>query len=153
MARAQIHQERVNEWHRRNPGNIATGTLHSNANPDADQHVQQQLIHKVLHLDSVGEKGGLSKESHIAALEMELNALKNQVFDGVEIPRPKQPLKSYKSMATIANNSALPAPEAPSAPPSTVPANNTPTVANAPDSLLPLHPYSELNKCYQPPAQ
>ncbi|KAG6875747.1 hypothetical protein C0993_007615 [Termitomyces sp. T159_Od127] len=122
-------------------------TLSGNANPDTDQHIQQQLIYEVLHLDSVGEKGGLSKESHIAAFEKELNALKNWVFDGVEIPRPKQPLKGYKLMATVANNPALPAPE-PSAPPSTAPADSMPPVANTPDSLLPLHPYSGLNNCY-----
>ncbi|KAG6875189.1 hypothetical protein C0993_010434, partial [Termitomyces sp. T159_Od127] len=125
------YQKRVNEWHRCNSGNVATGTLSGNANSDADQHVQQQLIHKVLHLDSVGDKGGLSKESRIAALEMELNALKNQVFDGVEVPRPKQPLKSYKPM-TATNDPALPAPEAPSVPTSTVPADNMPTIANVP---------------------
>ncbi|KAG6866196.1 hypothetical protein C0993_007616 [Termitomyces sp. T159_Od127] len=119
------YQERVDEWHRHNPGNVATGTLSGNANLDADQHIQQQLIHEVLHLDSVGDKGGLSKESRIAALEMELNALKNQVFDGVEVPRPKQPLKGYKPMATVANDPALPAPKAPSPPPSTAPADNT----------------------------
>ncbi|KAG6863116.1 hypothetical protein C0993_012810 [Termitomyces sp. T159_Od127] len=147
------YQERVNKWHRRNFGNIATGTLSGNANPDTDQHVQQQLIHEVLHLDSVGEKRGLSKESHIAALEMELNVLKNQVFDGVEVSRPKQPLKGYKPMATIANDPALPAPEAPSAPSSTVPAGNMPTIANAPDPLPPLYSYSGLNNCYQPSAQ
>ncbi|KAG6877394.1 hypothetical protein C0993_007841, partial [Termitomyces sp. T159_Od127] len=147
------YQERVDKWHRRNPSNVATGTLSSNANPNADQHVQQQLIYKVLHLDSVGEKEGLSKESHITALEMELNALKNQVFDRVEIPRPKQPLKGYKPMATVANNSAPPAPEASSASPSNVPADNTPTVANTPDPLPPLHSYSGLNNQYQPPAQ
>ncbi|KAG6876620.1 hypothetical protein C0993_001773 [Termitomyces sp. T159_Od127] len=104
------------------------------ANPDVDQHIQQQLIHKVLHLDSVSEKEGLLKESHIAALEKELNALKNQ------------------PMATVANDTALPASE-PSAPPSAAPASNMPTVANNLDSLLPLHPYSEFNDCYQPPAQ
>ncbi|KAG6898755.1 hypothetical protein C0993_004519 [Termitomyces sp. T159_Od127] len=147
------YQERVDEWHRCNPSNVATGTLSSNANPNADQHVQQQLIHEVLHLDSVGKKGGLSKESHIAALKMELNTLKNQVFDGVEIPRPKQPLKGYKPMATVTNNPAPPAPEPSSAPPSNVPADNTPTVANAPNPLPPLHPYSGLNNQYQPPAQ
>ncbi|KAG6867068.1 hypothetical protein C0993_007106 [Termitomyces sp. T159_Od127] len=147
------YQERVDEWHRRNPGNVATGTLSGNTNPDADQHVQQQLINKVLHLDSVGDKGGLSKESHIAALDMELNALKNQVFDRVEVLRPKQPLKSYKPMATVTNDPAPPAPEAPSASTSNGPANNTPTVANAPDLLLPLQLYLGLNNHYQPPAQ
>ncbi|KAG6860054.1 hypothetical protein C0993_003231 [Termitomyces sp. T159_Od127] len=84
---------------------------------------------------------------------MELNTLKNQVFNGVEVPRPKQPLKGYKPMATVANNPALPAPEAPSAPTSTVPADNMPTIANIPDPLPPLHPYSGPNNCYQPPAQ
>ncbi|KAG6866603.1 hypothetical protein C0993_007488 [Termitomyces sp. T159_Od127] len=137
---------------RRNPGNVATETLSNNANLDADQHIQQQLIYKVLHLDGVSEKGGLSKESHIAALEKELNALKNQVFDRVEIPKPKKPLKGYKPMATVANNPASPAPE-PSAPPSTAPADNTSPVANNSDSLLPLHPYPRLNNHYQPPAQ
>ncbi|KAG6883865.1 hypothetical protein C0993_003262 [Termitomyces sp. T159_Od127] len=138
------YQERVNEWHRCNPSNVTTSTLSSNTNPDADQHVQQQLIHEVLHLDSVGEKGGLSKESRIVALEMEFDALKNQVFDGVEIPRPKQPLKGYKPMATAANNPA---------PPSAVPANNMPPIANVPKPLPPLHPYLGLNNRYQPPAQ
>ncbi|KAG6867973.1 hypothetical protein C0993_008885 [Termitomyces sp. T159_Od127] len=143
------YQERVDKWHWRNSSNIATSTLSGNTNPDTDQHVQQQLIHKILHLDSVDEKGGLSKKSCIAALEMELNALKNQMFDEVEIPRPKQPLKGYKSMVTVANNPAPPAPEPSSAPPSTVPANNTPTIANTPDPLLLLHSYSELNNYYQ----
>ncbi|KAG6861280.1 hypothetical protein C0993_002735 [Termitomyces sp. T159_Od127] len=147
------YQERVDEWHRRNPGNIAAGTLSSNANPNADQHIQQQLIHKVLHLDGVGDKGGLSKESRIIALEMELNALKNQVFDGVEVPRPKQLLKGYKPMATVANNPASPAPEAQPAPTSTAPADDAPPVANVSDPLPLLHPYSGLNNCYQPPAQ
>ncbi|KAG6880813.1 hypothetical protein C0993_004235, partial [Termitomyces sp. T159_Od127] len=81
---------------------------------------------------------------------MELNALKNQVFDGVEVPRPKQPLKGYKPMATVTNNLAPPAPEAPT---STAPADDTPPVTNVPDPLPPLHPYSGLNNHYQPPAQ
>ncbi|KAG6883571.1 hypothetical protein C0993_005396 [Termitomyces sp. T159_Od127] len=84
---------------------------------------------------------------------MELNALKNQVFDRVEVPRPKRLLKSYKFMVTVANDSAPPAPEDPSPSTSTVPANNTPTVANIPNPLSPLHPYSGLNNCYQPPVQ
>ncbi|KAG6881374.1 hypothetical protein C0993_001744 [Termitomyces sp. T159_Od127] len=61
------YQERINEWHRRNPGNIAAGTLSGNANPDADQHIQQQLIHKVLHLDGVGDKGGLSGSADLGS--------------------------------------------------------------------------------------
>ncbi|KAG6893767.1 hypothetical protein C0993_000340, partial [Termitomyces sp. T159_Od127] len=56
-------------------------------------------------------------------------------------------------MATIANNPAPPAPETPSTPTSTAPANNTPPIANAPDPLPPLHPYSGLNNRYQPPVQ
>ncbi|KAG6876161.1 hypothetical protein C0993_005264 [Termitomyces sp. T159_Od127] len=143
----------ANKRHSHNPGNVATDILSSNANPNADQHVQQQLIHEVLHLDSVHKKGGLSKESHIAALEMKLNALKDQVFDGVEILRSKQALKGYKPMATVANNHASPAPETSSTPPSAAPVNNMPPLANAPSPLPPLHPYSGLNNHYQPPAQ
>ncbi|KAG6883219.1 hypothetical protein C0993_007343, partial [Termitomyces sp. T159_Od127] len=146
------YQRRVDKWHRCNPGNITIGTLSGNANLDADQHVQQQLIHKILHLDSVSEKGGLSKESYIAALEKELNALKNHVFDRVEISKPQQLLKGYKPMETVANNPAPPAPES-SAPPSIMLADSTPPVADTLDSLSLLHPYSGLNNCYQPPAQ
>ncbi|KAG6866037.1 hypothetical protein C0993_007675, partial [Termitomyces sp. T159_Od127] len=116
-----LYQERVDKWHRCNPSNVTTSTLSGNANPDANQHIQQQLIYEVLHLDSVGKKEGLSKESHITALEKELNAFKNQVFDRVEIPRPKQLLKGYKLMATPTNDSTPPVPE-PSTPPSAAPA-------------------------------
>ncbi|KAG6874702.1 hypothetical protein C0993_012563 [Termitomyces sp. T159_Od127] len=84
---------------------------------------------------------------------MELNALKNQVFDRVEVPRPKQPLKGYKPMVTVANDRVPPAPEASSASTSTTPANNMPPVTNVPDPLPPLHPYSGHNNCYQPPVQ
>ncbi|KAG6894148.1 hypothetical protein C0992_007336 [Termitomyces sp. T32_za158] len=40
--------ERVDKWHRRNPNNIATATLTGNANLDAEQALQQQLIQKIL---------------------------------------------------------------------------------------------------------
>ncbi|KAG6884304.1 hypothetical protein C0993_012336 [Termitomyces sp. T159_Od127] len=83
----------------------------------------------------------------------ELKSYQERVFDGVEILRPKQLLKGYKPMAAVVNDPAPPASEAPTAPPSTVAADNTPTIANTPDSLPPLHPYSGLNNCYQPPAQ
>ncbi|KAG6900502.1 hypothetical protein C0993_009812 [Termitomyces sp. T159_Od127] len=33
------YQERVDEWYRCNPSNIATSILSGNANPDADQHI------------------------------------------------------------------------------------------------------------------
>ncbi|KAG6892611.1 hypothetical protein C0993_003438, partial [Termitomyces sp. T159_Od127] len=56
-------------------------------------------------------------------------------------------------MATVANNPAPPAPEAPSVLTSTVPADNTPPIANIPDPLPLLHPYSGLNNHYQPLAQ
>ncbi|KAG6867830.1 hypothetical protein C0993_010552 [Termitomyces sp. T159_Od127] len=56
-------------------------------------------------------------------------------------------------MATVANDPAPPVPEASSASPSTVPADNMPTIANTLNPLPPLHPYLGLNNCYQPPAQ
>ncbi|KAG6885305.1 hypothetical protein C0993_003466 [Termitomyces sp. T159_Od127] len=121
-------QERVDKWHRHNPGNVATGTPSGNTNLDVDQHVQQQFIHKVLHLNSVGDRGGLSKENCIAALKKELIALKNQVFDGVEITKPKQLLKGYKLMVTVAND-PMPLASEPSIPPSAMPVDSTPPVA------------------------
>ncbi|KAG6875950.1 hypothetical protein C0993_006609, partial [Termitomyces sp. T159_Od127] len=141
------YQERVNEWHKCNLGNVAIGTLSSNTNPDVDQHIQQQLIHKVSHLNSVSDRGEFSKESHIAGLKRELNALKKQVFDKVEITKPKQVLKGYKPMVTVANVPTPPASE-PSVPPSIMPADSTPPVANNSEPFPSLHPYFGINNCY-----
>ncbi|KAG5349151.1 hypothetical protein C0989_005576 [Termitomyces sp. Mn162] len=43
----QLYMERIEEWHWLNPGQIVTGRLSSNANPDPEQvAMQQSLIHE-----------------------------------------------------------------------------------------------------------
>ncbi|KNZ76011.1 hypothetical protein J132_00286, partial [Termitomyces sp. J132] len=48
----QLYMERIEEWHRLNPGQIITSRLSSNANPDPKQAAMQQLlIHEVMQQD------------------------------------------------------------------------------------------------------
>ncbi|KAG5329098.1 hypothetical protein C0989_010044 [Termitomyces sp. Mn162] len=50
----RLYMERIEEWHWLNPGQIITGRLSSNANPDPEQAVMQQsLIHEVMQQDVV----------------------------------------------------------------------------------------------------
>ncbi|KAG5330997.1 hypothetical protein C0989_008431, partial [Termitomyces sp. Mn162] len=80
----QLYMECIKEWHRLNPGQIVTGRLSSNANPDPKQAAMQQLlIHEVMQQDvAMGQV--LSKEERIKALECELFALRRhgKKFDG-----------------------------------------------------------------------
>ncbi|KAG5348853.1 hypothetical protein C0989_007729 [Termitomyces sp. Mn162] len=72
----RLYMERIEEWHRLNPGQIVTGRLSSNANPDPEQAaMQQSLIHEVMQQD-VAMSRVLSKEEQIEALERELFALR-----------------------------------------------------------------------------
>ncbi|KAG5323708.1 hypothetical protein C0989_011982, partial [Termitomyces sp. Mn162] len=85
----RLYIERIEEWHRLNPGQIVTGRLSSNANPDPEQAaMQQSLIHEVMQQD-VATGRALSKEERIEALERELFALRQngEKFDGVQVPR------------------------------------------------------------------
>ncbi|KAG5349659.1 hypothetical protein C0989_002491 [Termitomyces sp. Mn162] len=83
----QLYMECIEEWHRLNPGQIVTGRLSSNTNPDPEQAaMQQSLIHKVMQQDiAMGQ--ALSKEEWIKALEHELFALRqpDEKFDGVQV--------------------------------------------------------------------
>ncbi|KAG6895225.1 hypothetical protein C0992_002497 [Termitomyces sp. T32_za158] len=154
-------QERVNEWHRRNPNNIATATLMGNANLDAEQALQQQLIQEILlTVQPTTIHVTLMWQEMINNLEQQLQVLKNQTFNGVEICQPKQAPKRYKPMA----NAAAPATTLSPATTSTtspalvlVPAPNTVAPAastNQPAPVQPpLHPYSGIPNCYAPPAQ
>lgn len=83
------YQEHVDEWHCRNPGNLATSTLTSNTNSDTEQAMQQQMVLEVMHLDTISNSENLTKDACIENLERKLASLKNQVFDGVEIKKPK----------------------------------------------------------------
>ncbi|KAG6881289.1 hypothetical protein C0992_001423, partial [Termitomyces sp. T32_za158] len=110
-------QERVDEWHCRNPNNIATATLTRNANPDAEQALQQQLIQEILPTSQSTVQpttihAPLTRQEMINNLEQRLQALKNQTFDGVEIRQPKQAPKGYKPMTSAAAPATAPAPAA-----------------------------------------
>ncbi|KAG6895140.1 hypothetical protein C0992_002969 [Termitomyces sp. T32_za158] len=84
-------QEQVDEWHRQNPNNIATATLMGNANPDAEQALQQQLIQEILlTVQPTTIHVILTRQEMINNLEQWLQALKNQTFNGEEIWQPKQ---------------------------------------------------------------
>ncbi|KAG6894354.1 hypothetical protein C0992_006465 [Termitomyces sp. T32_za158] len=132
------------------------------SNPDAEQALHQQLVHKVLHFKPVISNAAPPPLSHMDLLEREIQSLKNQVFDGIKICQLKQPLKGYQPLATAPASSAAPATNSrSSAPPPAVLApiaNSTtkPTVpmpAPIPSAPLPLHPYARLPNCYAPPTQ
>ncbi|KNZ78114.1 hypothetical protein J132_01638, partial [Termitomyces sp. J132] len=98
----RLYIERIEEWHRLNPGQIVTGRLSSNANPDPEQAaMQQSLIHEVMQQD-VATGRVLSKEERIEALERELFALRRngEKFDGVQVPRATYRPASDASKAT-----------------------------------------------------
>ncbi|KAG6893300.1 hypothetical protein C0992_010558, partial [Termitomyces sp. T32_za158] len=136
-----------------------------NANPDAEQALQQQLIQEILPTSQSTVQpttihAPLTRQEMINNLEQRLQALKNQTFDGVEIHQPKQAPKGYKPMAPAATPAIAPPPAttstAPTAPVS-VPAPDTaasaaPTDQSAP-AQPPLHPYSGIPNCYAPPTQ
>ncbi|KAG5348669.1 hypothetical protein C0989_009055, partial [Termitomyces sp. Mn162] len=85
----RLYMECIEEWHRLNPGQIVTGRLSSNANPDSEQAaMQQSLIHEVMQQDVVMSRA-LSKEEWIEALEHKLFALRRngEKFDGIQVPR------------------------------------------------------------------
>ncbi|KAG6886614.1 hypothetical protein C0992_003177 [Termitomyces sp. T32_za158] len=156
------YQERVDEWHRPNLGNLAAATLTGNANPNAEQALHQQLVHEVLHFEPVISNAAPPPLSRMDLLEREIQSLKNQVFDGIKIRPPKQPLKGYRPLATAPAPSAHPATNScPSAPPPAAPAPTTDSTAKttvpAPAPIVsappPLHPYAGLPNRYVPPTQ
>ncbi|KAG5725015.1 hypothetical protein E4T56_gene12516 [Termitomyces sp. T112] len=167
----QLYMERIEEWRRLNPGQIVTGRLSSNANPDPEQAaMQQSLIHEVMQQDVIMSQA-LSKEERIEALECKLFALRQngEKFDGVQVPHaacrpanvtPKAtpmatPLTSDTS-ATSSPPDSTPAPAAKpanigKAPEHTVAKEQLP-VAKEPVAQPPIHPFSGIPSRYAPPA-
>ncbi|KAG6873458.1 hypothetical protein C0992_008736, partial [Termitomyces sp. T32_za158] len=134
-----------------------------NANLDAEQALQQQLIQEILltsqlTIQPTTVHATPMRQEMINNLEQRLQALKNQTFDGVEICQPKQVPKGYKPMASA----AAPATAPPLATTSTTPAapvtipdpaaSTAPTDQSAP-AQPPLHPYSGIPNRYAPPTQ
>ncbi|KNZ76467.1 hypothetical protein J132_10442 [Termitomyces sp. J132] len=121
----RLYIERIKEWHRLNPGQIVTGRLSSNTNPDPEQAaMQQSLIHEVMQQDVTTDQA-LSKEERIEALERELFALQQngEKFDGVQVPRGTYRPASDASKAT---------PSTSDPPATSTPSDSTPVPAAKP---------------------
>ncbi|KAG6859028.1 hypothetical protein C0995_012142 [Termitomyces sp. Mi166 len=139
------YKDRLEEWHRLNPGNLATGNLSTNAAPDAQQ---QQAMNNM-------QAPAAATLVHEIVQEPRVDHNKRQVADRVQVPPPKQPLTNYHPVDT------------PKSPPSTnteagsscrkepknaeekLPPKDKgkkpmkPTVEEVPEEALPpIHPYS-----------
>ncbi|KAG5727589.1 hypothetical protein E4T56_gene12324 [Termitomyces sp. T112] len=162
----RLYIEHIKKWHRLNPGQIITGRLFSNANPDPEQAAMQQLlIHKVMQQDiTTGQ--ALSKEEWIKALECELFALRQsgKKFDGVQVPHvayqpandtPKAAPLTSNTLATSSPSNLSPAPatkpaDKGKAPECTV-ANEQPPITKEPITQPPIHLFSGNPGHYVPP--
>ena len=149
-------RERVDEWHRRNPNQLAVVEVVARNTP-------QQLMYEIQ--DESTSTYHFSSDDRIATLEQEIFALHSkQVFDGVEVPRRRIGPPNRKA------NDAQPVQT--EAPPQTpTPAAETTKKAPKPDKLAsqdihpppanpevtkkgdaPLHPFKNIRKpVYAPP--
>ncbi|KAG6859062.1 hypothetical protein C0995_011783, partial [Termitomyces sp. Mi166 len=109
------YKDRLEEWHRLDPGNLATGNLSTNAAPDAQQQQAMNnmqvpaaatLVHEIVQEPRV-DQYVLTTDERIEYHQQELLKLqmlrrgnKQQVADGVQIPLPKQPLINYHPFDT-----------------------------------------------------
>ncbi|KAG5731785.1 hypothetical protein E4T56_gene1558 [Termitomyces sp. T112] len=150
----RLYMEHIEEWHWLNPGQIVTGRLSSNANPDPEQAAMQQLL---VH--------------EIEALEREPFALRQngEKFDGVQVPHaaywpanvtPKAtPMATPSASDTSATSSPPDSMPAPAAKPANIGKTPEHTVTKAqspvtkePVAQPPIHPFSGIPSCYAPPA-
>ncbi|KAG6860367.1 hypothetical protein C0995_012193 [Termitomyces sp. Mi166 len=92
------YKDRLEEWHRLNSGNLATGNLSANATPDAQQQqvmnnmqapVAATLVHEIVQEPRV-DQYVLTTDKRIEYHQQEL----------VQIPLPKQPLTNYHLVDT-----------------------------------------------------
>ncbi|KAG6883367.1 hypothetical protein C0995_012411, partial [Termitomyces sp. Mi166 len=109
------YKDRLEEWHRLNPGNLATGNLSTNAAPDAQQQqamnnmqvpVAATLVHKIVQEPRVDQYVLTTDErieyhqQELLKLQMLQSGNKHQVANGVQVPVPKQPLTNYHPVDT-----------------------------------------------------
>ncbi|KNZ75927.1 hypothetical protein J132_00941 [Termitomyces sp. J132] len=163
----QLYMECIKEWHHLNPGQIITGRLSSNANPDPEQVAMQQLlIHKVMQQD-VAMGRALSKEEWIKALEHELFVLQQpgKKFDSVQVLHAAYQLANNNSKATpsISNtlattfpSNSIPAPATKTAGKGKAPgqpvANKQSAIAKETVTQPLIHPFSGISAHYAPSA-
>ncbi|KAG6870597.1 hypothetical protein C0995_011953 [Termitomyces sp. Mi166 len=109
------YKDRLEEWHRLNPGNLATGNLSANAAPDAQQQQAMNnmqvpaaatLVHEIVQEPRVDQYVLTTNErieyhqQELLKLQMLRRGNKRQVADGVQVPAPKQPLTNYHPVDT-----------------------------------------------------
>ncbi|KAG6858884.1 hypothetical protein C0995_013211 [Termitomyces sp. Mi166 len=164
------YKDRLEEWHRLNLGNLATGNLSANAAPDAQQQqvmnnmqapAAATLVHEIVQEPRV-DQYVLTTDERIKYHQQELLKLqmlqcgnKHQVANGVQVPLPKQLLTDYHSVDTpksppSANTEAGSScrKELKNAEEKLPPKDKgkkviKPTVEEVPEELLlPVHPYS-----------
>ncbi|KAG5716072.1 hypothetical protein E4T56_gene10785 [Termitomyces sp. T112] len=137
----RLYMECIEEWHWLNPGQIITGRLSSNANPDPEQvAMQQSLIHE---------------EEWIEALERKLFALRQNA----NVTPKATPMATPSTSDTSATSSppdSMPAPDAKpanigKAPEHTIAKEQLP-IAKEPVAQPPIHPFSGIPSHYVPPA-
>ncbi|KAG6858269.1 hypothetical protein C0995_001272, partial [Termitomyces sp. Mi166 len=102
------YKDRLEEWHRLNPGNLATGNLSANTTPDAQQQQAMNnmqapaaatLVHEIVQEPRV-DQYVLTTDERIEYHQQELLNNKRQIADGVQVPPPKQPLTDYHPVDT-----------------------------------------------------
>ena len=159
-------RDRVNEWHRRNPGQTARGQLSYSVADDYEP--SSSMMVEVL--DGISYNGRAAsyvyeqdQEERILALEREIYNLRRERFDGVEMP-PVPP--RYKRRAATPGPAARkPAPstsaepatsEVPPAKPAAIPSTTAappPPQPAAATSQEPQHPLSNVRDAtYLPPS-
>jgi gag-polyprotein putative aspartyl protease len=157
----QYLRERIDEWHRQNPGNIVPSgaTMMLQVGPSPQMNSLEHNYRSILRLNQADTNSTpqLSATDRIAALEYEILTLRNrQRFDGVVLPskRPAPapaaappatvvPAPSVAPQLSAAPTSApatAPA-EPPSAPATSQPANSQPTTS--PPEQPPVHPFAK----------
>ncbi|KAF5368222.1 hypothetical protein D9615_004925 [Tricholomella constricta] len=102
-------KDKIDEWHRRNPNQLATGQLSANANPTEGMMLEILQFNDITNHD-------LKIEDRMVVLERELNTLRarKEVFDGVELIS-RAPQKRPVTIETIQDADAPTAKEVPTA--------------------------------------
>jgi hypothetical protein len=130
-------RERVDEWHRRNPNQLAVVEVVARNN-------SQQLMYEIQNDNAAMYH--LSDNERIAALEQEIYTLRSrQVFDGVEVPRRRVgPPNKPKDSTQPAPAAVPPRAQTPAAP-------TTPETAAAKASKNTQAPEPQANTIAKPP--
>jgi hypothetical protein len=171
-------RDRVLEWHRRNPNQLAKGSLSYAAVYD-DEPSETMLfeVQNGMTYDGHTAQYTYEQESNerIRALEAEIFALRNKRFDGVYVPppprsRPRAPTPgpsvriqtpndaaptsttAPSSEPAVPRSASHPAPES-SSTPTTAPASATPAPTRTETSTTPEHPLASVSDAtYLPPS-